>query len=139
MFSPLTKAEGTHVIQASHSRMDTDKLQLLIPLAAVTWFCGYEIYRCASGHRHRAARASRRFGYFVSATSFLAIFAYFGCVGLLAARLGIMVSVITCIASILIGSGMALIAGADKPWKCFLSLLLIWPLTIALYVVVLKS
>ncbi len=65
--------------------------------------------------------------------------AYFGLIGLLAARLGIMVSVITCTASILIGFGMALISGPDKPWKCFLSLLLIWPLTIALYVVVLKS
>lgn len=119
--------------------MDTEKLQVLIPLAAVTWFCGYEIYRCASGRRHRAARASKGFGRFVSATSFLAILAYFGCVGLLAARLGILVSVITCIASILIGFGMALISGADKPWKCFLSLLLIWPLTIALYAVVLRS
>lgn len=117
--------------------METESLKVLIPLAAATRLCGFEVQRWARVRMHGKRGSSEGWGIFVDLTSNLTTLAYLGWLILVGVKIGAAEAVVIGFASIVLNMLMALMSGGDRFWRWMLGLIGIWPLTIALYVLVL--
>ena len=117
--------------------MDADFLKVLIPLAAATRYCGFEVQRWMRARAAGMRGESETFGLFVDATAMLTSIAYYVWLIVVAFRVGWLEALLVFLASMLFGIAAAFFTGADRLWRWVLALALVWPLTIALYVVVL--
>jgi ABC-type multidrug transport system fused ATPase/permease subunit len=117
--------------------MDADFLKILIPLAAATRYCGFEVQRWTRARAAGMRGESEGFGLFVDATSMLTSIAYYVWLVVVAFRIGWLEALLVFVASMVIGTAVAFLTGADRLWKWALALTVVWPLTIALYSVVL--
>ena len=117
--------------------MDTESLKVLIPLATATRLCAFEVQRWANARMQGKRGSSEGFGVFVDLTNILMTLAYFGWLILVAFKIGILEAGLIFVASMVLGILFGLVSGADQLWKWTLGLIGIWPLTIALYLIVL--
>jgi hypothetical protein len=116
--------------------MDWEALKVFVPVALATRIAGFEVQRWARARAGGKRGASVGAGLFVDLSDALSSIAYYIWLVVVAFRVGIPEALVLGIAVMIGSMAVGMISGVDAFWKWMLGLILIWPLTIALYVLV---